>query len=488
MNLTGKLDVDGLLKEWPAPSTRDDAAWEERADLTVEAAVARRHKDGEALDALLDAPPLAPEPGEGVVDAEPRPATAAAKTYLRALPGGEERTMSQGSDDQDGGRKSVTSVPPERKRQSLKEIAARASQSGMSAPPPSRAGALSTPLPSPLSTPLPSRPGSMPPVRASEAGKEDSGIIDLKVVNAAATPQQKAAAAKAQPGTAALDFDEGGKGDAAPPSENAKTQRRPATLPAAPQQKKGGLVAGVVIAVVGLAAAIAIMQTRKPAETEQPVAQQEAPAVAPEQPQPGEAAPAAPATGAPVAEAPPAEQAAADQAKPAEDSRVAAGPAGAGVGAAPPSSPTGAPAAEAPVAAQGKLPAAAAPPPGKPGDLSTAMQNAVGNEGEKPGATEAPEPAAGKPKNQNIPEQPSQGSVQAAVGSVMGGAKACVAGADDVSRAQITFSSAGSVSNVSVTGWAASSGASSCVKSALKGANVGPFSKSSFSVGVTIRP
>jgi hypothetical protein len=70
----------------------------------------------------------------------------------------------------------------------------------------------------------------------------------------------------------------------------------------------------------------------------------------------------------------------------------------------------------------------------------------------------------------------------------MPGAKACVAGADDVTRATVTFSSSGSVSNVSVAGWAASNGQAGCVKAALQGANVGPFSKSSFTIPVTIRP
>lgn len=483
MSFTDKLDLDGLLKAWPAPSTRDDAAWEERADIMVEAAVARRLEGRATLDALLDAPPLTPEPGEGPADAEPRPTPAPGRTHLRALPGGEEGTMSQGSDDQDGGRKSVASLPPERRRPSLKEIAARASQSGLSAPPPSRAGApLSTPLPPPISTTLSSRSGSIPSARSIEVDKEDSGLIDLKAVNAEATPQQKAAAEKAQPGTAELGFEEDGKGaDAQMPR---RSMTLPATLRERQQKRSGGLAAGVVIAVVGLAASFAIMQTRKPADA--PLATQEAPVIAPEQPQPGEAAPAAPATGTPIAEAPPAEQVAADEAKPAEDNKLAAGPTS--VGAAAPASPAGAPAAEAPAAPLGKLPTAAAPPPAKPGDLSTAMQNAVGDQGTKAGATDAPAPAAGKPTNQNIPEQPSQGSLQAAVGSVMGSAKACVAGAGDVSRAQVTFSSAGSVSNVSVTGWAASNGASSCIKSALKGANVGPFSKPSFTQSVTIRP
>jgi hypothetical protein len=101
-------------------------------------------------------------------------------------------------------------------------------------------------------------------------------------------------------------------------------------------------------------------------------------------------------------------------------------------------------------------------------------------------AAQAPEPANGR--NQNIPEQPSQGSVQAAIGVVMSGAKACVAGADDVSRAQVTFSSNGSVTSVSVTGWAAAHGKSACVQSALKGAKVGQFSKPSFTLGFPIRP
>ncbi len=472
MSLTGKLELDGLLKEWPAPSTRDEQAWEERADLIVEAAVARRSEGKAALDALLAAPALDAEPGEPPAEVEPRPSLATTP-YLRALPSGEERTMSQGS-DQDGGRKSAASVPPERKRQSLKEIAARASQSGVSTPPPSRASAVSTPLPAAISTPLPSR-ASSPPGRPSEAGKEDSGVIDLKIVNAAATAQQKAAAEKAQPGTEALGFDEDARAD------EAKTQRQPATLP---QKKKGspGVVAGVAIAALGLAASFAIMQTRKGPATE-PHAAQDAPAVVPERAQ-GEQPAAAPQPAAEPA-APAEEGKVAEDAKPAEEGKVAAGPSGAGAAA--PAAPAGTAAPEQPAAvAQGKLPAPA--PAGKPGDLSSAMQKAVGDEGTRSDVTEAPEPAAGTPRNQNIPEQPSQGSLQAAIGSVMGGAKACVAGADDVSRAQVTFSSSGAVSNVSVTGWAASNGASGCIKSALKGANVGPFSKPTFTFGVTIRP
>jgi hypothetical protein len=41
---------------------------------------------------------------------------------------------------------------------------------------------------------------------------------------------------------------------------------------------------------------------------------------------------------------------------------------------------------------------------------------------------------------------------------------------------------------VNVNGWAAGKGAAGCIKSALKSANVGAFSKPSYTVSVTIRP
>jgi hypothetical protein len=131
----------------------------------------------------------------------------------------------------------------------------------------------------------------------------------------------------------------------------------------------------------------------------------------------------------------------------------------------------------------------AASPAGKPGDLQNEMARAVGTIIDAPKPDQGtPEPAVATSRNRNVPEQPSQGSVQSAVGAVIGSAKACVAGADDVSRAQVTFSSAGTVASVSVTGWAAAHGKSACVQAALKGANVGPFSRQSFTIPVPIRP
>ena len=139
----------------------------------------------------------------------------------------------------------------------------------------------------------------------------------------------------------------------------------------------------------------------------------------------------------------------------------------------------------APTAAPGKPPEKG--PDGKPGDLAGAMEKAVGPT-DKPGEGATPEPASGSKGSSSVPEQPPQGSVSAAVGAVMGSAKACVAGADDVTRATITFGSSGAATSVSVTGWASAHGATGCVTSALKAAKVGPFSKPSYSVGVTIRP
>ena len=117
------------------------------------------------------------------------------------------------------------------------------------------------------------------------------------------------------------------------------------------------------------------------------------------------------------------------------------------------------------------------------------MAQAVGSDGSSKAAatSDNAEPASG-PRNQNIPEQPPQGAVQASIRAVAGEAKSCVAGADDISHANVTFSSNGSVSSVTVSGWAASHSATGCIKAALKGAKVPPFSKSSYSITVPIRP
>lgn len=98
------------------------------------------------------------------------------------------------------------------------------------------------------------------------------------------------------------------------------------------------------------------------------------------------------------------------------------------------------------------------------------------------------EPAAEDARPKNVPDRPATGVVTSAVGAVKGGARSCVAGADEPSTATITFGSSGAVQSVSVSGWAAGKPAAACIQSALKGANVGPFAQPSFSFSVSIRP
>jgi hypothetical protein len=78
--------------------------------------------------------------------------------------------------------------------------------------------------------------------------------------------------------------------------------------------------------------------------------------------------------------------------------------------------------------------------------------------------------------------------VQAAVGSVLGNARVCVAGDREASRARVVFGSSGSVSQVTVTGPAAGTPAETCIKAALSKARVAPFQKANYSVDTTIRP
>ena len=461
-----------------APSERDEErAWDERADAIVKAALEKKRAPGDALDALLGAPALAPEPGESGV-------------MLLAGDKKMAREQEPGASSSDEGASSIPpasmpSPPTERKRTSLKEIAARASQSG---------GRPSTPGTPPPASVAPPRPSTATPLpRPVEATKDDSGVINLDVVRASVTAQQVAAAEKARPGQEGLFDDDKSVEPAVSPPELPAAPRPSKIAVVAAKKSNTGAIAGAVIALLGIAAAFAIMHNKqrdaappatavvtdvRPASPSSTVGAAGVPSSAPQ------ASAATPAV-ASAEPAPAASASAAPDAKAAEPGRVAIGPS------APAAAGTPVPSSKDAVA--DPRPAATTAPAagGPPGDLKSEMARAVGpiKDGDKGAAVEAvPEPASGNARNQNIPEQPSQGSVQAAVGSVMGGAKGCVAGADDISRAQVTFSSSGTVSSVSVTGWAAAHGKSGCVQAALKGAKVGPFSKSTFTVPVSIRP
>jgi hypothetical protein len=121
---------------------------------------------------------------------------------------------------------------------------------------------------------------------------------------------------------------------------------------------------------------------------------------------------------------------------------------------------------------------------------------------ERPQAAPAPPPVAAKPQTSTapepelkpadsrmgLPEKPSTGAVQAALGSVIGGARSCVSGQDRPSSATIVFGSDGRVQSVAVGGAAADTPAAACIRSALQKARVHPFAKPTFSASVTIRP
>lgn len=472
MNLGGKQDLDALLRSWPATPPKglvvhadgggaddEQRGWDERADAIVRAAQSAV-RDGAAKDAaeaLFAAAVLAPAAGEEAA------VTAA----------GEKKMSQEKEPGESPASSTATPMPgPATKRTSLKDIAARASQSGarLSNPGASSPGA-SSPSAAPASMPAPSAP--LP--RPAEASKDDSGVINLQVVQATATAQQRADAEKAKPAQAGLFEDE-------KTVESAKGPPVPATPPKVasvtvlqPRKSHAGAIGGVLIAVVGIAAAVAIMSRRPLAPPPAPITRAETAVSAAPTAVPPPAAPTAVASteAAPSASAEP-------------DTKVAEAPKGPALGAAPSGAASAASAApDVKVAVKGPMPS------GKTGDLQSEMAKAVGKDGAaKPEAPAGPtpEPAAGGPRSQNIPEQPSQGAVAAAFGAVMGGAKSCVSGADDVSRASVTFSSAGTVSSVSVSGWAAAHGKSGCVQAALKGAKVGAFSKPSFTVGVPIRP
>ncbi|MEI9939336.1 MAG: hypothetical protein WDO69_19110 [Pseudomonadota bacterium] len=87
-----------------------------------------------------------------------------------------------------------------------------------------------------------------------------------------------------------------------------------------------------------------------------------------------------------------------------------------------------------------------------------------------------------------LPAKPSTGAVQAALGSVLSGARHCVAGDDAPSSAVVVFGSDGRVQHVTVSGSAAGKSAATCIEAQLSRARVQPFASSNFSVNATVRP
>lgn len=437
--------LDALLGRWPAqdPQEHGGPSWDERADKIVASALALKEQGSpEVIAALVDAPRLEPEPGEES-GARGFDVVGPARETERAAGGGAQRMSSD-----------------QGKRPSLKELAARASQAGAarpsvsSIPPPSRTSA-----PPPVSATV--TPIAKAKSRASDPGREDSGMLRL------ADLQKPAPVVTEAPVSAA-------PAEAAAPSVAAAASKPAVATPAATASGGGsraGMWAGAAIAVLGIAAALAVYQTRKPEPSRTDTVAEVKPTAAPVATEAPKAEPAAEPTAVSSAEPAPTDAPKADEPK-----AVASG------GAAAPTSTA--------VASADLKPATAtkeAPKGGPVGTLDEEMKKAVGGS-DLPSAPQddGAKPAAGG--GGNVPEQPSQGNAQAAIRAVMGGAKACVAGATEPTTASVTFGSSGSVQSVSVGGWAAANGKGGCVKSALQGARVSPFAKPTYTVPVNVRP
>ena len=86
------------------------------------------------------------------------------------------------------------------------------------------------------------------------------------------------------------------------------------------------------------------------------------------------------------------------------------------------------------------------------------------------------------------PEKPSPTEVTSALVRVLGQARLCLTDAAAECRANVTFSSAGTVSAVSVTGGETCEAATDCIGKALTKATTPPFSVPSYGAIVTVRP
>lgn len=237
---------------------------------------------------------------------------------------------------------------------------------------------------------------------------------------------------------------------------------------------------GVAIAAVGLAAGFGLYLASKRTQiVEVPVVQTVAPAAATQNAAPPNATPAPEAPPRPAkvaAEAPP-------DALPAEPGAqppaAANGALALGEKSAKPSAPAG-PARGA--AAGNARPEKVVLEEAHPAKAATA------GAAPKPADSVALRPAELNSNGGGMADRPSTGAAQAAVGAVLGAARACIAGQPEASSATLTFGSSGEVTSVSVSGGAEGTPAAACIKGALGKARVQPFAAPSFSLGVTVRP
>lgn len=502
-----KLNVDVALRQWP-DAEKPAAEWDEmarRIDDRVRSGEPARSISYVSDENLLAAP-LGQISGEGHNSAAP-PGSAGAQ-FTKA--GNIEA-------------KPMTMQDRERDRRSLQDLAKMAQGGSFTPPPPS------------VRPPTSSAPSGVQ--RAVEAKADDSGVVDLAL--AAQSDPGAAARAKSTPlAQDGLFDDEPASIRPGPVSAGALQQPAP-TLPpfsmppslapasvapisaasvapvsgapvsaaaiaaptpitAAPQQKKNGK--GVVFALTGLIALGAVaaggffvmksIQAKHAAEAALAAAA---------------AQPSTPA--APVAVAPPetnSGQSPEPRLTPAPEATLdpnalpTAEPAGAKVAAKGPPAAAGKPQAlalntPAPAPAKAEGPAKISEkdipttPTGPAGDLGNAMRGAVGADGKPTTPTPASENTGPQFAAGTVPQRPSQGAVTGALGAVLPGARNCLGPDDPVSRATITFASAGNVTGVNVSGGAAGKPAEACIKGALQKAKLAPFMESTYTANVTIR-
>lgn len=285
-----------------------------------------------------------------------------------------------------------------------------------------------------------------------------------------------------------------------PPVPNTRSQLPTVAAPApstpvpAPSNRSilGPFLAGAAVAIA--AAAVVALLLRPPAPAQVPVATaplvaapiKPGPAAAPRAPEPEAERPSSPPEALAVAPSAPTDASPSDGAprrapQPAPELKT---PSAAG--------PVGAPGKAAQTArATAPTPTAATQASKSPAPEHIVLEETPESKGAPAAPSAAPEPgmriASGA--SNTVPDRPSGGAVQAALGSVLGAARACVAGTDAASTATVVFTSSGSVARVTVSGPAAGTPAGNCIQSALGRAKVSPFAQPTYVVnGVAIRP
>lgn len=506
-----KFDLDEALSEWPLPARSGVGSEGDIGEAFVSSVLQRLSagETGSSQSYLADAQiVLAPTLSEGHNSAAPpasQPTSVAARAKSEvpapaSVSGVLEGRMSAPRRSLKDLAKlaSTSSIPPQ---SSVRETTAESGREhedsgvidlkatlGLDAPPPSVPMPVSMPAPTsqsllagPASMPAPvgAAPMAAPSIPASALSMPPS-VPSFAPSSASVAPPASGSIPAAVP-SGPLSSPVSAPAASIPAPVSSAAVAAPYAAAEGGGQKKGGglvlLLGGGLIAAAAVAAG-AFMYVRSQNKTEQPVAMVDAPktdtqpkATKPttDKPSTDTTEPTKPSDAVDPASLP---------GKAANAKPVAVAPkAGGGGAVAPAADPK--PAADAKEAK--KEPAKDPAPTGSSGTLSDEMRKAAGTSSDNSSgnANQGPQFAPG-----SVPQKPSQGALTSALSAVLPAARACVADDDPVSRATVTFASAGNVQSVSVSGPATSSG---CIKSALMNAKVSPFAESSFTTSVTIR-